>query len=67
MTASHPNLKNNMASKFTAPVTKKAIKITTPWPINHLLSTLIVLMLKGPYASYINTQIASINDELKTI
>ena len=39
MTASYPNVKNKMTSKLPAPATKKAMKITTPWPINHLLST----------------------------
>ena len=35
-----------MASKLPAPAMKKAMMMTTPWPINHLLSTWTVLYSK---------------------
>ena len=45
----------------------KAMKKTTPWPITIYTVYLNSSMPEGPYVSYLNTQIATVNDELKNI
>lgn len=61
------NKMNKMASKLPAPATMKAMKKTTPGPITIYTVYLNSSMPEGPYASYLNTQIATINDQLKNI
>ena len=61
------NKTNKMASKLPAPATMKDMKKTTPWPITIYTVYLNSSMSEGPYVSYLNTRIATINDELKNI
>ena len=61
------NKMNKMASKLSAPATMKAMKKTTPWPITIYTVYLNSSIPEGPYVSYLNTQIATVNDELKNI
>lgn len=67
MTASHPLRRTKWTrwrrKRLPPPAMMKVMK-TTLWPITIYTVYLNGSMSEGPYVSYLNTQIATINDEL---
>ena len=68
MTTSHPLRRTKWTrwrqKRLPAPAMMKVMKKTTLWPITIYTVYLNGSMSEGPYVSYLNTQIATINDEL---